>query len=334
MGALLALAVVTVSAGSGTATTNLPSSVTAREADLSGGMLSEADPGLVRWSVGTGGNGHWYRLSPRPVELGEAIRLARPGYVVSVLSEAEKDFLVRSFGSRDLFLIGYTDRDEEGSWTWVSGEPSGYEYWASGEPNNCGSDPNSNVPGCVDEDVVVMNWQRQGGPPEPPGAWNDQPGSGRSETRYAIFEYETLGRPDARIRRARSGGLVGNDIYNGTGAAQTATGSAAQGRTVTYFVSVQNDAQFTERLRLRGGGSTRAFMVHYATLAGSDITRRMVAGTYSTPRLAPRAAHTIRATVTIRDTAAPGASLTGNLTATSTTHPTRRDTVRFVTSRA
>ena len=143
----------------------------------------EVAEGPVQWRTDDGGNCHWYRLSPRPVEgLDDAIQLAattawlgQPGYVVSVLSEAEKDFLVSTFGSGTLYLIGYTDRVEEGVWRWVSGEPSGYEFWASGEPNNHN-----------DEDLAAMNWQHEVQPePQPPGAWNDLPGWGG----YAIFEY-------------------------------------------------------------------------------------------------------------------------------------------------
>ncbi len=149
--------------------------------------VDEIAEGPVQWPTDEGGNDHWYRLSPRPVEgLDDAIRLAaettwlgQPGYVVSVLSEGEKDFLVDKFGSETLYLIGYTDRDEEGIWRWVSGEPSGYEFWASGEPNNFNN-----------EDYAAMNWQHEEQPeePEPPGAWNDLPGWGG----YAIFEYEGL----------------------------------------------------------------------------------------------------------------------------------------------
>ena len=146
-------------------------------------MAAEAD--AVQWSTGSGGNGHWYQLSPRPVEgLDDAIELAastmwmgQPGYVVSILSEGEKDFLVDAFGGEIEYVIGYTDRDEEGSWTWVSGESSGYEFWASGEPNDYNG-----------EDYAVMNWQHEQQPegPEPPGAWNDL----QNVHGVAIFEYE------------------------------------------------------------------------------------------------------------------------------------------------
>jgi branched-chain amino acid transport system substrate-binding protein len=148
-------------------------------------MAADADP--VQWSAASGGNDHWYQLSPRPVEgLDDAIELAasttwmgQPGYVVSILSEGEKDLLVDAFGGESEYVIGYTDRDEEGSWTWVSGEPSGYEFWASGEPNDYN-----------DEDYAVMNWQHEHQPegPEPPGAWNDL----QDAYGFAIFEFDGL----------------------------------------------------------------------------------------------------------------------------------------------
>lgn len=164
--------------------TVLPIMVVAMWVALLPALAADTDP--VQWSTAEGGNGHWYQLSPREVEgLDDAIHLAasttwlgQPGYVVSVLSEGEKDFLVSTFGDEILYVIGYTDRDNEGVWTWVSGEPSGYTFWASGEPN----DHNN-------EDFAVMNWQHEVQPePQPPGAWNDLGGVGG----YAIFEYDVL----------------------------------------------------------------------------------------------------------------------------------------------
>ena len=80
-------------------------------------------------------------------------------------------------------------------------------------------------------------------------------------------------RPDGRIRRS-TGPLVGNDIYNATGAGQTSTGTAARSQSVTYYLTAQNDASVGERLRLRGQGSTAGFTVVYRNPAGADITNR------------------------------------------------------------
>jgi len=146
-----------------------------------------AETGPVQWSPTDGGNGHWYQLSPRPIEgmedatqlAGETTFMGQPGYVVSVLSEGEKDFLVEAFGSEEQYVIGITDDEEGGVWKWVGGEPSGYTFWASGEPNDY-----------MGDDYAVMNWQHEPNPemPEPPGAWNDLP----EAYGIAIFEYDAI----------------------------------------------------------------------------------------------------------------------------------------------
>ena len=79
------------------------------------------------------------------------------------------------------------------------------------------------------------------------------------------------GRPDARIRRG-TGPVVGNNVYNGTGLDQTRTGAAGRAQSVTYPVSVQNDALFAEQLRVQGQGSTTRFTVQYHDPANVNIT--------------------------------------------------------------
>ena len=140
-------------------------------------------------------------------------------------------------------------------------------------------------------------------------------------------------RPDGRIRRG-SGPVVGNNIYNTTGAGQTRTGTAARGQTVTYYVTAQNDAPVAERLRLQGQPSKPNFTVVYRDLAGANITTAVTNGTYTTPILATNGTHQIKIVVTVRNVAPRGASMSRTLTAISTTQPTIKDTVRFVTTRA
>ena len=140
-------------------------------------------------------------------------------------------------------------------------------------------------------------------------------------------------RPDARIKRGATGALQGDNVYN-TLTGQTVNGAAARGRSVTYYLPVQNDAAFTDELLLKGQPSTTSFTVVYRSPAGADITGMVTNGTYTTGDLAAGAIHQIRAVVTVRSTAPAGASVARTLTAISTTRPTIRDTVRFVTSRS
>ena len=93
------------------------------------------------------------------------------------------------------------------------------------------------------------------------------------------------------------------NIYGSTGAGQTRTGTASGGHRVTYYVSIQNDAPFAERLRLRGEPSTPNFTIIYRNPAGTNITNQVTAGTYTSPNLASGGTHRIKITVTVRDTA-------------------------------
>ena len=139
-------------------------------------------------------------------------------------------------------------------------------------------------------------------------------------------------RPDARIKKGATGALVGNDVYNTSGTGQTRSGSASRGGTVTYYVSVQNDADHPEQIRLKGTASTTRFTVRYRDPANANITGTLTAGTYLTPALAPGATFTI--TVTVLTSAPAGATLTGNVKATSTVDSSVKDKVVFVTRRS
>ncbi len=138
--------------------------------------------------------------------------------------------------------------------------------------------------------------------------------------------------PDGRIRKGAHGAFKGDGVYNTTGAGQTKSGSAARGSTVTYWVSAQNDASFADALRLKGTASTSRFRVTYTAL-GADITTEVVDGTYTTVELGPGDSVLIKVVVKVKSAAPAGSSLTGSLVVKSDEIPTRRDTVKFVTSR-
>lgn len=163
------------------------------------------------------------------------------------------------------------------------------------------------------------------------GALLDAEGGFTTPPRLGIIE--PAARADARIRRGDRQ-LLGDDVVNATGRRQTATGSARTGRAVTYTISAQNDAQFADRLTLRGQGSTTAFRVTYRTGAGDVITSAVLAGTYRTALLGSGESESVKVTVTVRRAARDGARLVRTVTAVSDTDQTRRDTVRFVTSRS
>ena len=173
----------------------------------------------------------------------------------------------------------------------------------------------------------------------PQGLWVGSDGTEFGHEDHAGIGFAPLdpttdtARPDGRIRRG-TGPVVGNNIYNTTGVGQTRTGTAARGQAVTFFVTAQNDAPVAERLRLQGQSSTPNFTVVYRDPAGANITTAVTNGTYLTPNLATNGTHQIKIVVTVGNAAPSSASVARTLTAISTTQPTIKDTVKFVTTRA
>lgn len=106
--------------------------------------------GWSRWEVSAGGNGHWYKaVAPTDgLTWTEADRLARVqgGYLATVTSAAENDFVFSLVNAPEFFAIGkgpalggfQQDRAPEpnGGWCWVGGDPWNYSNWHSTEPNN------------------------------------------------------------------------------------------------------------------------------------------------------------------------------------------------------
>lgn len=156
--------------------------------------------------------------------------------------------------------------------------------------------------------------------------------AGNSWTTTHTYTVATA-RPDARLKVGTKGALTGNDVYaTKVTSAQAVRASVRTTKTATFTVSLQNDALFSDRLRVEGQRSTAAFTVRYRNAAGKDITTAVVAGRYVTPRLAPQATTAITVKVTARRSADAGDALRRVLTATSTTHTGVRDTVAFTTA--
>jgi hypothetical protein len=139
-------------------------------------LVVSASPALaapILWS----GNGHYYefisesrtwssaltragQLSFDPDGAGGQSPLA--GYLVTITSAPEQEFLNQQFGSSGLYWIAAGDGAVEGTWRWHGGPEHGslltYTNWKPGEPNN--------GVGFLQEDQAVANY---GGV----GLWND-----------------------------------------------------------------------------------------------------------------------------------------------------------------
>ncbi len=139
--------------------------------------------------------------------------------------------------------------------------------------------------------------------------------------------------PDGRIKLGPTGTLKGDDVYNTTGQRQTRRGSVVAGATATYFVSIENESPMPDAMRLRGTSGDSRYRIKY-TSRGNGVTNAITDGTFTTPMLDAGATFTVKVQVTALAGAPRGSSITGTLLAKSAADTSRRDTVRFVTSRA
>ncbi|EJU24104.1 copper amine oxidase N-terminal domain protein [Peptoanaerobacter stomatis] len=86
-------------------------------------------------------NGHTYLIVSESVtpEVAEKRCKEMGGYLATITSESENDFLKTLFSEQNAiaYIIGGTDREQEGEWKWMNGEAWSFTYWNSPiEPNN------------------------------------------------------------------------------------------------------------------------------------------------------------------------------------------------------
>jgi hypothetical protein len=124
-------------------------------------------------------NCHMYFLTPTPMTWtdAQAAAVAAGGNLVTVRSAEENAWIMATFCSgpnadRALW-IGLTDQKQEGTFVWISGDPSAYRYWNGGEPNNSGC-----MMPPIAENYAAINWHTSQGYPNVPGTWNDCPDAG------------------------------------------------------------------------------------------------------------------------------------------------------------
>ncbi|HEX6916287.1 MAG TPA: HYR domain-containing protein [Chitinophagaceae bacterium] len=163
-------------------------------------------------------DGHTYFLSNTATtpEAAHAAAIALGGHLVTINSAAENAFV--SGMSSQFIWIGFTDRDVEGTYRWITNEPIVYTNWNSGEPNNAGGN----------EDWAVINWG-------PNGTWNDW--FYTSSALYAIeFEGGTI--PTTLVSGPVSGGFfpVGT-----TAVTYKATDAGGNTTTCSFTVTVTDN---------------------------------------------------------------------------------------------
>ena len=136
--------------------------------------------------------------------------------------------------------------------------------------------------------------------------------------------------PDGMIRPSTSSIYLGNNIYNITGAGQSAAKTVAVGYTATYYVKLQNDGTRSDAIKVKGCAGANGFTVTYK-VGTLNITTQVAAGTYQTTSLGVGAYKTLTAKVKA-STLARGQTLTCLITATSAGDATRTDVVSAATT--
>lgn len=146
---------------------------------------------FIQWTLGSGGNGHWYGLTPTPYSWtdAEAFSVASGGHLASIGSIEEQAFIEAAFlsgaNSRMVAWIGFNDAAVEGDYVWSSGEPVTFTHWTPGEPS-----------AHYDEHFVAINWHYNHDPSRFEfGRWNNLPndtGPSFGEYYFGIFELNAL----------------------------------------------------------------------------------------------------------------------------------------------
>jgi len=139
-------------------------------------------------------------------------------------------------------------------------------------------------------------------------------------------------RPDLAARRGSTGALVGDDVHGAGGAGQTRLLRTAAGAAATFSLRLQNGGSEPDRLRVQGERTVPNFTVQYFE-GNTNVTGRVVAGTYRTPVLAPGGVRTLRLVVTVARQAPAGAAVTRLVTARSVGDTTQVDAVKLTVRR-
>jgi hypothetical protein len=187
------------------------------------------------------------------------------------------------------------------------------------------------------DDLSVKCWGRNGAGQLGLGDTNDR-GDNAGEMGDALPRVDLVGtvgrgtqRPDGLI--AVSGKkLVGNDVYNTSGAGQTRAAKVKKGKTRVFTVRVQNDGNEPDRFSVKGTKTTKRFTLTYKR-GSTTITKKVTRGTYVTPVVQPGAATDITVTVTPKKAATKGKKVTAKVTVTSRTDSATKDLVRATVTR-
>ncbi|MBD3402390.1 T9SS type A sorting domain-containing protein [candidate division GN15 bacterium] len=131
---------------------------------------------MVQWPVEAGGNGHWYAVlavllpwEEAAVAAGSLLYENRPGFLATVRSQAENDFILNEVivnlsppSIMDQYLLGGLLVNDV--WQWAEGDSITWFNWSYGEPNHLPI-----------ENALAMWGPTNIDPNRVPGRWNNIP---------------------------------------------------------------------------------------------------------------------------------------------------------------
>jgi hypothetical protein len=133
--------------------------------------------------------------------------------------------------------------------------------------------------------------------------------------------------PDAAIRRGGKG-WVGVGVVGGSDQ-QVTQRLRRQARSTTFEVRLTNTGMSVDAMKVRGTAKNRTFAMAYS-VAGRDVTKAVVAGTYRTARLEHGQAVVVVVKVWLTRRASPGNARTLELSAVSVHRQSAADVVSAV----
>ena len=146
-------------------------------------------------------------------------------------------------------------------------------------------------------------------------------GAGNRHTTTVPYSVRATYQPDAEVRGPH-GAFVGAGVFGQSD--QKATVRTPSYATKKFQVRVVNRGANSDRVAVTGAKSNRHVKVRYLA-GGKNVTRRVLAGTYRTPTLAPGAAITVTVELRRVRTASVRSRFTNRIKVASVGNPARTD---------
>ena len=207
------------------------------------------------------------------------------------------------------------------------------DYACYGVSGNIGNNSCNGAVACYEADARIGNFSCNG------GAKCHYRANPVGDCKRNTVTPAECAQPDARIRRIGKHNMVGNDIYNSDGTNQT-LGDTLGDRAVRFVITIQNDSDTASSFTIGSSNGVTLILLppanFYHDWPAQDITAAVMAGTYTTPTIAPGGVYRIRAVVRPLQinfnhlTAGPRVPhYSWLVTATTVGNPTKVDAVRF-----